>query len=133
MKALRYSMSIFALSGVLMAQPANSPKYEDMKLTLKDVIDALVDYDIRHQPLPSMGTGNLYGLFSSGEKRIYLNSEQDRREMIDTIVHELYHAKFHMQGVDDRVSHETIDKFTKQTLLDNYGFSLPVPKKKEGE
>lgn len=124
------------LSGVIMAAPASSPapQYTALRLTLRDVLDAVVEYDVRHQVLTSSSQGFLYGQFdpNPAARRIYLNTEQDHREMLDTVVHELYHAKFHQQGITT-VDHKMIDAFTKLTLHELYGYDLPAVKPSEEE
>lgn len=88
------------------------------ELTIEDVIQILLEFDVQHQELPAM-QGRLYGLIDYGKKKIYLDSTQDSTEMRDSILHEFYHAKARQQMMNN--SENAVDKITKQHIKKLYG------------
>lgn len=75
------------------------------KLTLKDVIDVLSDYDVKHCIFPHNYLAEIDDTIpvirgiALGEKRlILLDSEQNSEEMRETVIHEILHCKHYKLG-----------------------------------
>jgi len=74
-------------------------------LTLKDVIETLVTYDINHSLFPHNYMVDYFndvpiirGLAIDDKKLILIDSEQGNEEMRETIIHELIHTKHYRLG-----------------------------------
>jgi len=94
-------LSIVA-AATMMAQTANVTatfNYEDIKLTARDLVDMIAEYDIQHQDIPQM-EGFAYGLTDMRNKVMYLNKKQDVSDLRDTILHEAYHVKLKKLGIN---------------------------------
>jgi len=74
------------------------------ELTLKDVIEALIFYDIEHCRFPhnyiagSDDIPRLRGLTLDDKRLILINREQGTEELRETIIHELHHIKHFRLG-----------------------------------
>jgi len=92
-------------------------------LTLRDVIDALMRYDIKHCPFPqndiSKKLGSHNGIIDDEKKIVYLNEEQTQESMRKTIIHEFSHAKNYRAGKKD--TEKQIEKETEIIYKKLYG------------
>jgi hypothetical protein len=85
------------------------------ELRLEDIVEILGEFDVIHQELPSV-EGRLYGLVDYEKRKIYLDSKQDRTEMRDSVLHELYHVKarstycVNTEAEVERLTNETLAK-----------------------
>jgi len=95
-------------------------------LSLKDAIETLVTYDIKHCLFPHNYIAEVMeeipivrGLAMDDRKLILLDSEQGMEEMRETIIHELIHTKYYRLGnlrsrnVERKVIDETIRTYKK--------------------
>jgi hypothetical protein len=90
------------------------------KLTLKEVIETLATYDIKHCIFPHNYLAEydrdipiIRGLAMGDKNLILLDSEQNLEEMRETIIHELIHTKHYRLGdlrknIERHVQNETI-------------------------
>lgn len=71
--------------------------------TLKKVLDILCEYDVVHFDvnLDSILNEKLFGFVNFAEKKIYINKNQSKSEMRDTLIHEMLHI------IEDELVEET--------------------------
>lgn len=111
-------MAALVLGASLMAKPTASQVPCLTPLTLDDVVEILGEYSVLHQELPNVASGILYGMVNYNTKKIYLNTDQDRTEMRDTLLHELYHVKARKNYCGN--SEDEVDLLTKKTIGELY-------------
>lgn len=72
-------------------------------LTLRNVVDALMRYDVKHCPFPqnNVRKNNDMALIDDEKKIIYLDEEETQRNMRIGIIHEFLHAKYYALGIKD--------------------------------
>lgn len=69
-----------------------------IKLNIKDIIDILCEYDLKHQEFPGNLLANddneiIYGIADDNDKTIHINKIQNLNEKRNTVIHELVHCK----------------------------------------
>lgn len=107
-------LGALVLGSVLMAKQTVSQQQELTPLTLEDVVEIIAEFDIIHQSLPQAQPNGLYGMVNFNSKRVYLNSDQDRTEMRDTVLHELYHIKARKTYCAN--TEQEVDRLAKETI-----------------
>ena len=97
-------------------------------LSLKDVIETLTIYDIKHTIFPHnyiAGVNDnipiIRGVALRDRKLILLDEEQNMREMRGTVIHELIHAKYYKLGNLRKNVERIVDGETKRTFMKLYG------------
>ncbi|MCK9595727.1 hypothetical protein M0R19_00895 [Candidatus Pacearchaeota archaeon] len=91
-------------------------------LTLKDVINSLVEYDIKHCPFPQNDNSkgiDQGGMIDDEKKIIYIEDEQTYKSKRTVLIHELLHAKYFRLGKED--NEEQIEKETDIIYKKLYG------------
>lgn len=103
----------------------------DYDMKLKDVVEAIADYDVTHLPVLPVNLGNGRYHFNMGltvypEKKININSlaTDDARRL--AVIHELYHASFHNKGIHQQ-SEIQVDVMAKEKYKEIYGKEFVMP------
>ena len=93
-------------------------KSREEEIALKDVVDILCDYELRHGTLFSSGT-DIAGLVDYGKKRIYIDPSYDLAMRRKAVIHELYHVFDRFNGLPN--SERDVSRQTRQTYEKIYG------------
>lgn len=91
-------------------------------LTMRNVIDALMRYDVKHCPFPQNdvpGKGADSGIIDDEKKIIYLDEETTQEYMRKAIIHEFLHAKYFALGKED--TEEQIERESEDVYKKIYG------------
>lgn len=97
------------------------------RLTLRDVIEALCHYNVRHLefPLNAVVEQQVTGITNDREKTVYLEKDRTLYVKRKTIIHELTHCKHNLLGDLDSLPVRSIEKIIereeKQTWKSLYG------------
>ncbi len=100
-------------------------------LTLKDVIEVLIAYNIEHCRFPhnymieyfgEEAVPEIHGLALDDEKLILIDKEQGFEALRETIIHELLHAKHYKKGdLRGKDIEVVVEKETSLTYKELYG------------
>ena len=95
-------------------------------LTMRDIIETLVTYNVRHVPFPHnyvQGAAKYNGLICDDKKTIFLNEEMAKEITRAVIIHEFLHDKHYRIGnlCDERRIESVVKKETIETYKQIYG------------
>lgn len=98
-------------------------------LTLKEVIETLVLYDLEHTRFPhnylaefDYSVPTIRGLCMDDKKLILIDREQCREDMRETIIHELLHSRHYQLGdLTTRQTERIVNEETAFTYKKLYG------------
>ena len=94
MKLLRTMLLCLLLVTCVSAKP----QFQLPQLDLKQTIEILADYSLRHQEV--IAGGQWWGLTDYRKKVMYISDEPDAAVRRLTVLHELIHAAYYQRGVD---------------------------------
>lgn len=98
------------------------------ELSLRAVIDILADYSIVHTS-NAMSAFKYYGLTDFRRKQIFINSDVDLADRRDTVLHELFHVLYRLNGIDtsDDASDVAIQHKADEAYAALYGAAAGAP------
>ncbi len=106
---------------------AEAPTLPPISLTDADMIRILSNYNLMQQPSPVF-CQQLYGLTSMTVKEIELCDKSDNAQKELTLLHELYHIRYHEVGIDTGGAYEpVIEKLAEVRFAQLYGVAGVAP------
>jgi len=114
-----------------MTKGQNNLRRHTNPLTLKDVIETFVTYDLRHSVFPhnliseEYGIPYLFGMAIDNRKIILIDEDLGQEETRATLIHELLHTKHYRLGdLSERLVEKTVRAETKRMYKLLYGVDM---------